>query len=122
MIPSQPRQPLIQTTHRNTPSPIPEVTLSQPHQPLIRTPSLPVVLWTQQWVAPNFPEDQIIPLADLRSTAFREATEGSNNVEKFELRRPNVRELATAFSNRLGEAAEHGDFTSVLSPQRDFVM
>ena len=110
------------TTHRNNPSPIPEVTPSQPRQPLIRTPSLPVVLWTQQWVAPNFPEDQIIPLADLRSTAFREATEGSNNVEKFELGGPDVRELATAFSNKLGEAAEHGDFTSVLSPQRDFVM
>lgn len=83
--------------------------------------SLPVVLWDQQWVAPIFPEDQTISLADLKSTAFKEATEGCN-VEKFELRGPNVLELAKSFLNILGEAAIHGDFTSVLSPQRDFVM
>ena len=83
--------------------------------------SFPVILWNQQWIAPTFPDDQTISLADLRTTAFREATEG-HNVEKFELRGSDVRELAKAFLNILGEAAGHGDFTSVLSPQRDFVM
>jgi hypothetical protein len=83
--------------------------------------SLPVVLWSQRWVAPIFSENQTIHLADLRSTAFKEATEGCN-IEKFELSGPDVRELAKDFSNILGEAAKHGDFTSVLSPEREFVM
>jgi hypothetical protein len=83
--------------------------------------SLPDVLWSQQWTAPIIPEDQIIPLADLRTTAFGEATQGSD-VEKFELQGPDVRELAKAFSDVLAKAAEHRDFTSVLSPQREFVM
>jgi hypothetical protein len=112
-------------SHRNTPSPgnthasSSEATHSR--QPLIRTASLPTVLWNQPWVAPVFPEDRTIPLADLKSTAFREASDG-RNIEKFELRGPDVRELAKALSNVLGEAAEKGDFTSVLSPQRDFFM
>lgn len=83
--------------------------------------SLPVLPWSQQWIAPVFHENQTIPLDDLKSTAFREATEGGD-VEKFELRGTDVRDLAKAFSNILGEAAKDGDFTSVLSPQRDFVM
>ena len=95
--------------------------VTHPRQPLIRTASLPTVLWNQQWVAPVFPDDQTISLADLKETAFREATDG-HNVDKFELRGPDVRDLAKAFSNVLGEAAENRDFTSVLSPQRDFVM
>lgn len=72
-------------------------------------------------MAPVFPEDRTIPLDDLKSTAFKDATDGGN-VEKFELIAPNVRELAKAFSNELGKAAEIGDFTSVLSPEREFVM
>jgi hypothetical protein len=83
--------------------------------------SLPVVLWGRRWVAPTFPESKIIPMADLKSVAFREATEGYN-VEKFELRGLDVRELAKDFLDTLAEAARRGDFTSVLSPQRDFVM
>lgn len=121
------------TTHRDTPraSPlllpvfeyVPSSTseATQSRQPLIRTASLPSVLWSQQWVAPIVPENKTIPLADLRSSAFREATEG-RDVEKFELRGTNVRELAKSFSDILGEAAKCGDFTSVLSPQRDFLM
>lgn len=90
-------------------------------QPLIRTATLPTVLWNPQWVAPVFPQDRTITLDDLKSTAFKDATDGGN-VEKFELIAPNVRELAKAFSNELGKAAEIGDFTSVLSPEREFVM
>ena len=83
--------------------------------------SIPNVLWGQQWVAPVFPEDQTIPLAELKSMAFKEATEGCD-VEKFDLQGSNVCELAKAFSNLLGEAAVSGDFTLVLLPTRDFVM
>lgn len=83
--------------------------------------SLPDVLWSQQWSAPIIPEDRIIPLADLRTTAFGEATRGCNE-EKFELRGPDVRELAKALSDVLAKAAEHRDFTSVLSPRREFFM
>lgn len=119
-------------TRHNTPSPLPRnisdpnppaliSEADQPHQPLIQTASLPVVLWNQPWVTPAFPEDQAIPLADLRSTAFKEATEGSNT-EKFELRGSDVREFTKAFSNALSKAVEHGDFTTILLPQREFVM
>jgi hypothetical protein len=83
--------------------------------------SLPDVLWSQQWTAPVIPEDKIIPLADLRTTAFGEATQGCN-VENFEIRGPDVHELAKAFSAVLAKAAENRDFTSVLSPQREFIM
>lgn len=83
--------------------------------------TLPVILWNRPWVAPVYPEDQTIPLADLRSTAFIEANEGCD-AEKFELRGADVRELAKAFSNLLGKAAELGDFTHILSPEREFVV
>jgi hypothetical protein len=82
---------------------------------------MPDVLWGQQWVAPVVPENEKISVAELRPTAFREANEGCN-IEKFELYGSDVRELARAFSNILGEAAGRQDFTHVLSPQRDFVM
>lgn len=94
---------------------------AQTRQPLIRMASIPNVLWGQQWVAPVFSEDQTIPLAELKSVAFKEATEGCD-MEKLDLRGSDVRELAKAFSNLLGEAAVNGDFTSVLLPARDFVM
>jgi hypothetical protein len=120
------------TAHGNASLPPPNISVpsasvtliseaAQPHQPLIRMASIPNVLWGQQWVAPVFPEHQTIPLAELRSTAFREATEGCD-MEKFELRGSDVCEIVKAFSNILGEAAKSGDFTSVLSPQHDFVM
>ena len=123
----------MQTTHRDTPraSPLPRSVsesvpsltseATQSRQLFIRTAPLPTVLWSQQWVAPIIPENQTIPLADLRSTAFREANEG-HNVGRFELRGADVQELAKSFSDILGEAAKCGDFTSVLSPQRDFFM
>ena len=62
--------------------------------------SLPIVLWNQQWIAPTFPEDQTIPFVDLRTSTFREATEG-HNIEKFDLLGSDVRELAKSFKNIL---------------------
>lgn len=72
-----------------------------------------------QWAAPVFLESKAIPLADVRSTAFREATVGSD-VEKLEIHGSDVHALAQAFLNMLGEAVKRGDFTSVLLPQREF--
>ncbi|KAF8240018.1 hypothetical protein L208DRAFT_1556606 [Tricholoma matsutake] len=124
------------TTHDHTPPPLqsdhsvpqplaPPISgpsqqpLQQPLQALIQTASIPEVLWVHQWVAPVFLESETIPLADMRSLAFREATVGSN-VEKLEIRGSDVHALAQAFLNMLGEAVKRGDFTSVLLPQREF--
>ena len=126
------------TTHDHTPPPsqgghsvphpsippIPPISrppqrLQQPPQALIRTASIPDILWVRRWAAPVFSESEIIPLADLRLTAFMEATAGSV-VEKLEVHGSDVRELARSFLNMLGEAAKRGDFTSVLSPERAF--
>ncbi|KAF8230858.1 hypothetical protein L208DRAFT_1473398, partial [Tricholoma matsutake] len=86
---------------------------------LVQTASIPEVLWVHQWAVPVFLKSKTIPLADMKSTAFREATVGSD-VEKLEIRGSDVRALAQAFLNTLGEAVKRGDFTSVLLPQREF--
>ncbi|KAF8218922.1 hypothetical protein L208DRAFT_1345548, partial [Tricholoma matsutake] len=80
---------------------------------------IPEVLWVHQWAAPVFLESKTIPLVDMRSMTFREATVGSN-VEKLEIHGSDVCVLAQAFLNTLGEAVKRGDFTSVLLPQREF--
>ena len=54
-------------------------------------------------------------MANLKSMAFSEVTEGCN-IEKFELSGANVHKLVKAFVDMLGKASRHGDFTSVLSP------
>ena len=78
-------------------------------------------IWAQPWTPPIISEDDIVPIYDIKARAFEEASAGVD-FDSFQLRGCSVRELIKALCSALETSVEEGDFTSILSSNRDFIM
>jgi hypothetical protein len=84
-------------------------------------PTYPSSIWANPWVPPQ--DNLPTPLAGLPlpSGIYEAATHGTVPL-KLEVRGTSVANLASSFMRMLGDAAEEGDFSTILSPDRSFTM
>ncbi|KII89576.1 hypothetical protein PLICRDRAFT_174434 [Plicaturopsis crispa FD-325 SS-3] len=79
----------------------------------------PFTLWSQPWSPPVAPSCYTI--TTLTHRVYADATRGTTDA-RLELRRADTAALAVALDEKIGQAIEAGDFTTVLTPRRTFFM
>ena len=83
------------------------------------SPTLPLVIWSIPWVAPET-EIQVIDLSDLDTDIFGQAS--GDPPPKLELLGETSQELAKKLCNAISYALDNNDFERILSMEREFVM
>lgn len=81
---------------------------------------LPPTLWSQPWT-PSFNHNQMLTVNDLPNGVFDAATDNSI-VSDFHVRGSSMTDLIQAFVTKIESALETGDFTDILTPDREFIM
>jgi hypothetical protein len=84
--------------------------------------ALPPVIWTTPWVAPQVRRYASLFASGSFTEEIYEAATSGSIPEELEVRSVDVVTMAAAFKKMLGDAADNGDFTDVLSPTRSFLM
>ena len=83
---------------------------------------LPPKIWDSVWVSsPGLYWGQLSSLQPRAERAYRLAA-GDDRGNGLHLTGRSIAALADEFKSLLGDAAEHGDFTEILHPNRSFVM
>jgi hypothetical protein len=83
--------------------------------------TLPSAIWQTPWAPPVGRYNGLFSLGSLnRERIYEVATSGV--VAELEVRGPNAAAMAKTFMAMLGRAAEAGDFTDILAPERTFVV
>jgi hypothetical protein len=80
---------------------------------------LPPRIWAAQWSSHLPPGNPKFTMEYLTNEVLVEATKGQT-ARRFVLRGPDVPALAISLKKKLAAAA--GDFTNILSTERDFLM
>ena len=84
--------------------------------------SLPPKIWDSVWVSsPGRYQGQLSSLQQRAEQAYRLAA-GDDRGDGLHLTGRSIATLADEFKSLLGDAAERGDFTEILHPNRSFVM
>jgi hypothetical protein len=84
--------------------------------------ALPPVIWATPWVAPQVRRYASLFASSSFSEEIYEAATSGSIAGELEVRGLDVVTMAAAFKKVLGDAADNGDFTDVLSPIRSFLM
>ncbi|CAA7258598.1 unnamed protein product [Cyclocybe aegerita] len=87
-------------------------------QDFSRAPSLPPILWLNEWVPP--PTSDVLDLADLEATVFEATCGDDNDALKLTVIGPDVAELSKLLIKHIETALQADDFSKVLAPAREF--
>jgi hypothetical protein len=82
---------------------------------------VPAAIWTTDWVPIEGRHAGLYSAETLLDNVCSAANSGIIG-DDLEVRGPDVGSLTAKFKAMLGDAVDSGDFTSVLSPERSFVM
>lgn len=83
--------------------------------------SLPESIWRVPWVQSHGRYMGLFSLRTLTDRVYEAATSGAPS-EPLSLHGPNLKALVLDFKDLLRNAANDGDFTNILSPDRSFYM